>query len=123
MALPDRPAHVDFLLHDLEDALRIDADRRILLEDGGQRTAALEPHLEALVVEPEEQAVHRPLGDADGQHAREAAPYRERLIRIDQRVGELANVFLRHSPQRIHRLFGDGVPRHERNHMRDDRSR
>ena len=65
VALPDRTADGDFASDDLEDALAVDADERILRHDGRQRAAALEAHFEARVVEPQQQPVDGALRDAD----------------------------------------------------------
>ena len=94
-ALPDRPADRHFAQHDVEDPLAVDADARILLEDRGQRPAALEADLEPQVVEAEHEAVGRALRDADREHARQAAADGEVLIRIEQRVDELRRRVLR----------------------------
>ena len=99
----------------------VDGDPRILLDDRRQRAAALEPHLEPQIVEPEHQAVGGALRHADGEYARQAAPDGEVLIRIDQRIDQLADAFFRHLAQREHGVGGDRIPRQQRDDVRHQR--
>ena len=120
-ALPDRAAHRR-LTHDHgEDPLGIDHDARILLEQRGQRMAALEPDLEPLVVEAEHEAVRGALRDAHREYARQAPPDGEVLIRIDQRVDEQPDPLFGHLPQREHRVGRHRVPGQQRDDVRDER--
>ena len=117
MALPYGASDGDLTAYDVEDAFLVDADSRVLLDDGGQRSSALEAHLEAQVLETKQDAVDCTLRDAHREHARETSPRRERLVGIEQRIHELADPFLGNFPQRPHGVLGDRVPREQRNHM------
>ncbi len=124
MAFPDRPADRDFAPDDVEDALAVDADRGVLLEDRRQRAAALEAHLEAQcrrgrAAAPSDGA----LRDADREHARQPPPDGERLVRIDQRVDQLADVLLGDLAQRADRVFGHRIPGQQRDDVRHQRRR
>ena len=123
MALPHRPADRHLAEHDVVDRLVVDADPRVLGDDRGQRPAALEADLEALVVEAEQQAVGRALRHAHREHARQPAAHGERLVRIDQRVDQLADPLLRHLAQGVDGVLGDRIPREQRNDVRHERRR
>ncbi len=123
LAVPHRPADGRLPLDHLENPLPVDANAGILLEQLRQRACAVVPHLEAQVVEAEQQAVGRPLGRADREHAGQSPPDDERLVRVDERVGQLADPFFRHLPQRDHRLLRHGVPREQRNQVWHERGR
>ena len=121
VTFPDRTTDGDLAPDDIEDPLLVDAEPRVLLEDGGQRSPALEAHLEAEVVESEQDAVDCTLRHAHGEHAREPPARGKWLIGIEQRVDELAHAFFGHLAQRAHGILGDGIPRQQRNDVRDER--
>ena len=123
MALPDRTPDRDLLADDVEHALAIDADARVLLDDRGQRAPALKADLEPQVLEAEHQAVHRALRDADREHPRQPAADGERLVGIEQRVDELADTLFGDLSQRAHRILGHRIPGEQRDHVRHERRR
>src|SRR4029453_13630634 len=61
MALPDRPADGGFTPDHFEDDVAINTHARILLDDRHQGPRALKPHLEAPILEPEDQSIDSPL--------------------------------------------------------------
>ncbi len=120
---PDRPADGHLPQDHCVDALGVEADSRVFLLDRRQRPAALEPDLEPLVVEPEQQTVGRALRHADREHAREPPAHGERLVGIEQRVDELADALLRHLAQRVDRVLRYRVPCEQRDDVRHERRR
>jgi hypothetical protein len=54
LTFPDGATDGDLATHSIKDALPVDSDPRIFLEDGRQRAAALEPDLEPQVFEAEQ---------------------------------------------------------------------
>ncbi len=123
VAFPDRSADGHFASDNFEDALRIDADERILRHDAREGAAALEAHFEAEILEPQEQPIGGALRDADSEHARQPAPHCKRLVCVDQDVGELADMLFHHTPQRARHLLRDRVPRQQGDHVWHECSR
>ena len=89
----------------------------------GQRPRRLAADVEPQIVEAEHEAVRRALRHADREHARQAAADGELLVRIDQRVDQLADALLGDLAQREHRVIGDRIPRQQRNHVRHEAGR
>jgi hypothetical protein len=123
MALPHRTADRDFLAHDVEHALAIDPDARILLEHRGQRSPALEPHLEAQIFEAEQQAIDRALRHANREDPGQPATDGKWLVGVEQGVDQLTDTFLSNLAQRPHGVFGDRIPGEEWYHVRNQRRR
>jgi hypothetical protein len=82
---------------------------------------ALKSDFEPLVVQRQEQGVNGSLRHADGKHAGEPAPHGERLVGVEQRVGQRPEPLFGHFTQRAHRFLRDCVPGEQRNHMRHER--
>ena len=76
------------------------------------------------IVERQHEAVGGALRDADREDTRQPPTHVDRLIRIEQGVGELADVLFGDLAQREHRVVAQRVSeREERNHVRHERSR
>ena len=118
-ARPHRPPHCRFAKDDIENPLPIDADSGIPLEDGRDRSRALEPHVEPIVVECQDERVCRALRDAHRKGPGELAPDPVVDARIQQRVGQLADALLRHLAQREEGVIGQR-PGQQRDDMRDE---
>src|SRR4030095_4427460 len=58
VAFPDRTSYCDLAPDHVEDALLVDAEPWVLLDDRGERSTTLESHLEAQVLEPEHHTVN-----------------------------------------------------------------
>ena len=101
----------------------IDAHERIGIEDSRERPAALVAHLEAEIVEAEDQTVDGALRHADREHPRQPAAHGEVLIRIDERVDQLPDPLFRDFAEREDRVVGDAIPRQQRDHMRGEAGR
>ena len=78
------------------------------------------PDVETRIVETEHETARGALGDAHREHARKPPPDGEVLIRIEQRIDELADTFLRDFPERKHRVIGHLIPRQQRDRVRDE---
>ena len=68
----------------------------------------------------EHQAVGRALRHAHREHARQPAPDGEVLVRIDQRVDQLADPLFGDLPQREHGVVGDRIPGQQRDDVRHE---
>ena len=123
VALPHRATDGHLASNHVENPRRIDPDERVLCEDRRERSPALEPHFEPQVVQAEQEAVGRALRHAGAEDPCEPAADRERLIGIDEHVGQLADPFLEHAAQRPRRILGDRVPGEQRDHVRHERRR
>ena len=120
-AFPYRPADRNLAQHNVENPFLIDLDPRILFQYRGQRSPALEPDFEARILERRDQPVDRALRDAHRKHPNQPAPYRKRLIRIELRIDQLADVLLGNLPQAEHGIVGHRLPRQQRDRLRHQR--
>ena len=118
-ARPHRPTHRCFAKDDIENPLPIDADSRIPLENGRDRSRALEPHVEPIVIECQDERVCRALRNSHRKGPGELAPDPVVDARIQQRVGQLADAFLRDLAQREEGVIRQR-PGQERDDMRDE---
>jgi hypothetical protein len=88
VALPDRPADGHLAPHHIEHPLAIDSDSRVLLEDGGERSAALEPDFEAGPRVPEDA-----IGAAPDTHTETRADIGRTVVRPRSASTQLADAF------------------------------
>ena len=124
LALPDRAADSHLPENHLVHALAVDDDARILVEDGRQRPRRLEPDVESRDRRaPSSEAVGRALGDADRKDARQPAADGVVLVRIEQRIGQLADLLLGDLAEREQRVIGERIDREQRDHVRNESRR
>jgi hypothetical protein len=83
VTLPDGSPDRHLATNDIEDALLVDTDLRILLGDGGERSAALKPDFEAQILESQQHTVHGALRHAHGEDSRQSSSRGKWLVGIE----------------------------------------
>ena len=96
---------------------------RVFRHDCRQRAPTLEADLETNVRESQDQAIRGALRAAHGHHARNPASDGKVLVRVEQGIGEGADVLRRHFLQGTDGIGGDQIPGQQRDDVRNQRRR